>query len=66
MPMLRTMNQYPTCLIARGTPISPISESTPLFGFRESGYRLPIALALGAEGLAVLCLGAFAAAQASR
>lgn len=43
-----------------------ISESTPLFGFRESGYRAAIVLALAAEGLALLCLGAFVAAQRAR
>ena len=43
-----------------------ISESTPLFGFRESGYHAAIVLALAAEGVAVLCLGAFAARQGAR
>jgi hypothetical protein len=36
-----------------------ISESTPLFGFMEDGYRMPIVVALIAEGLAVILLGAF-------
>lgn len=40
-----------------------ISESVPLFGFRESGYRAAIVLALAAEAVAVLCLGAFVATQ---
>lgn len=38
-----------------------ISEQTALFGFRETGYRPAIVLALIAEGVAVLCLGGFAA-----
>jgi hypothetical protein len=36
-----------------------ISESTPIFGFMETGYRTPIVVALVAEGAAVLLLGAY-------
>jgi hypothetical protein len=36
-----------------------ISESTPLFGFMEDGYRMPIVLALIVEGLAVILLSGF-------
>ncbi|HEX6458386.1 MAG TPA: hypothetical protein VF032_05660 [Thermoleophilaceae bacterium] len=43
-----------------------ISEGTPLFGFRESGYRPAIVFALAVEALAMLCLGAFVAAQLRR
>jgi hypothetical protein len=43
-----------------------ISESTALFGFRESGYRPAIVLALISEGVAAVCLGAFAAVAARR
>lgn len=43
-----------------------ISESTTLFGFRESGYRTAIVLALIFEGVAVLSLGSFAAARFRR
>jgi len=35
-----------------------ISERTPLFGFTETGYGTPIVVALIAEGIAVLLLGA--------
>jgi hypothetical protein len=38
-----------------------ISENTTLFGFHESGYRPAIVLALISEGVAAVCLGAFAA-----
>jgi hypothetical protein len=38
-----------------------ISESTPIFGFMETGYRTPIVVALISEGLAVLLLGAYLA-----
>jgi hypothetical protein len=37
-----------------------VSEQTPLFGFREAGYRPAIVLALIAEGVALVCLAAFA------
>jgi hypothetical protein len=40
-----------------------ISENTTLFGFRESGYRPAIVLALIAEGVALVCLAAFAASR---
>lgn len=40
-----------------------ISESTPLFGFRETGYRPVIVLALVFEGVAVLSLSGFAAGR---
>jgi hypothetical protein len=43
-----------------------ISESTPLFGFMESGYRTPIVVALIVEGAAVILLGAFAVARFTR
>lgn len=43
-----------------------ISESTPLFGFRESGYHAAIVLALVAEGAAVVFLGLFVARQGAR
>ena len=43
-----------------------ISEGTPLFGFRESGYHAAIVLALVVEGATVLCLGAFVARQGAR
>jgi hypothetical protein len=36
-----------------------VSEGTRLFGFRESGYRLPIYVALSAEAVAVLSLGGY-------
>jgi hypothetical protein len=38
-----------------------ISESTPLFGFMEFGYRLVIVLAIVAEGATILALGALLA-----
>jgi len=38
-----------------------ISEQTPLFGFLEQGYRTPILVALGSEGIAVIALAALAA-----
>jgi hypothetical protein len=40
-----------------------VSEHTTLFGFRESGYRPAIVLALIAEGVALLCLAGFAATR---
>jgi hypothetical protein len=36
-----------------------ISEHTPLFGFRENGYRFAIVFALASEALAVLMLALF-------
>jgi hypothetical protein len=33
-----------------------ISESSGLFGFTESGYRLPVVLAIIAEGVTILLL----------
>jgi hypothetical protein len=36
-----------------------VSESTPLFGFMEQGYRTAIVLAIAAEAVAALLLGAF-------
>lgn len=36
-----------------------ISESTPLFGFRESGYRAAIVVALVSEAAAVLLLSSY-------
>jgi hypothetical protein len=38
-----------------------ISEQTPLFGFMEHGYRLPIVIAIAAEAVAILSLGLFLA-----
>lgn len=38
-----------------------ISESTSLFGFTESGYRLPIIVAIVAEGATIMLLGPVAA-----
>jgi hypothetical protein len=35
-----------------------VSESTPLFGFMESGYRLVVVLAIVAETASILLLGA--------
>ena len=43
-----------------------ISESSPLFGFKEAGYRTAIVLALASEAVAVLCLGSFAATKLAR
>ncbi len=43
-----------------------VSESTRLFGFKESGYRTVIYLALLAEALAVLALGGYLALMARR
>ena len=40
-----------------------ITESTSLFGFRESGYRPVIVVALVSEGTAALSLAAFLAAR---
>ena len=36
-----------------------VSEHTPLFGFREHGYRFAIVLALGAEAVAMVMLAFF-------
>jgi hypothetical protein len=36
-----------------------ISEQTPLFGFREQGYRFAIVFALASEALAVILLALF-------
>jgi hypothetical protein len=41
-----------------------VSEHQSLFGFRESGYRAAIVLALAAEALAVVALTAYLAARA--
>jgi hypothetical protein len=38
-----------------------ISEQTPLFGFMEHSYRLEIVIAIAAEAVAILSLGAFLA-----
>lgn len=38
-----------------------ISESSPLFGFKEGGYGIAIVLALASEAIATLCLSSFAA-----
>jgi hypothetical protein len=35
-----------------------ISEHTPVFGFMEHGYRLEIVIALAAEAVAIISLGA--------
>lgn len=40
-----------------------ISESTPLFGFMEFGYRFVIVLAIIAEGAAIVVLGAVLATR---
>ena len=46
--------------IALGSLVSLlISEYTPLFGFRESGYRLAIVLTLVFDALATVFLGVF-------
>jgi hypothetical protein len=36
-----------------------VSENQPLFGFQESGYRAAIVVALAAEAVAVITLGAY-------
>jgi hypothetical protein len=46
-------------LAAGGFVALVISEHTPLFGFREHGYRFAIVLALAAEALAVTLLSLF-------
>jgi hypothetical protein len=40
-----------------------VSEHTPLFGFREYGYRTVIVLAIAAEAAAIVLLSAFLTAQ---
>jgi hypothetical protein len=35
------------------------SENTPLFGFMEAGHRLEIVVAIVAEGVSIVALGAF-------
>lgn len=41
-----------------------ISEHQPLFGFHEHGYRAAIVIALAAEAVAVVALGAYLATRA--
>ena len=43
-----------------------VSESRPLFGFQEHGYRAAIVIALVAEAVAVVALGGYLAARARR
>jgi len=43
-----------------------VSEQTTLFGFRESGYRLAIVLAIACEAAAIVLLGADLAWSARR
>ena len=43
-----------------------VSEQTTLFGFRESGYRLAIVLAIACEAAAIVLLGADLARSARR
>ena len=43
-----------------------ISEHTPLFGFMEHGYRLEIVIALAAEAVAIISLGAVLFRRRSR
>ena len=43
-----------------------ISEHQPLFGFQDYGYRLEIVVALAAEAVAVVALGAYLATRARR
>jgi hypothetical protein len=43
-----------------------VSEYRPLFGFRESGYRLAIELTLVFEGLSIFLLAGFLLALALR
>jgi hypothetical protein len=52
-----------TAMAATSLAFLLISESEPLFGFQESGYRTPIVVALAAEGAAVLLLGSYLAAR---
>lgn len=41
-----------------------VSEHQPLFGFEEHGYRAAIVIALAAEAVAVVALGAYLATRA--
>jgi hypothetical protein len=43
-----------------------VSEHQPLFGFRDYGYRAAIILALAAEAVAVLSLGAYLVSRVRR
>ena len=43
-----------------------ISEHQPLFGFQDYGYRAGIVIALAAEAVAVVALGAYLATRARR
>jgi hypothetical protein len=43
-----------------------VSEHQPLFGFQDYGYRTAILIALVAEALAVVTLGAYLATRARR
>jgi hypothetical protein len=43
-----------------------ISEHQPLFGFQDYGYRAEIVIALAAEAVAVVALGAYLATRALR
>jgi hypothetical protein len=43
-----------------------ISRHTPLFGFRDYGYRPGIVIALAAEAVAVVALAAYLATRARR
>jgi hypothetical protein len=43
-----------------------VSEHTPLFGFREHGYRFAIVLALGAEAVAMVMLALFLIGEVRR
>ena len=43
-----------------------VSESRPLFGFQEHGYRAAIVIALVAEAVAVVALAGYLAARARR
>jgi hypothetical protein len=42
------------------------SETQPLFGFMENGYRLEIVIALASEAAAIILLGAFLGLAAAR
>jgi hypothetical protein len=43
-----------------------VSEHQPLFGFQDYGYRTAILIALVAEAVAVVTLGAYLATRARR
>jgi hypothetical protein len=43
-----------------------VSEHTPLFGFMEQGYRVEIVIAIVAEGVTVVALGALLALSHTR